>query len=136
MCDAFESERDEFEASSASMAQSEVEALILAAGDYVVPSDDLRARIVEDATGEDRVRKFAGRAGVATLVVLLVWGCLMPIARTLGNLRNEVTAPMPAEVEEMAFRESAISKPAIDAEQWSLVEVFSRMRTLDLGRPD
>lgn len=111
-----------------------LEDLIFSAGGFVVPSDDLRARVVESATQEDRVRRFASRAAVLTLAVLVFWGCMFPIAQSLGQLRHEWTAPSADEVESMAYSQPPLAQET-DARVWSLVDVFSRERSLKLGGP-
>ncbi len=102
-----------------------IEGQIRSAGNYVVPSDDLRPRVVEAA--RDRLlNRFINRCflgGVATC--LLLWSLSMPFKEEINRLRDVWTAPSTEEVERMT--QQVKTKQELGP-NWALAEVFVRLR--------
>ena len=112
-----------------------VEALLMAAGGYVGPSEDLRPRVLEEArrlrNGGQRRRRWVLASGSAMAVVVL----LTVQASTLSPSLSEAT---PAQrVAQLVAASDATSKSAGEG-LWALVDAFFTVRNEQAGvfRPD
>lgn len=65
--------------------QEQVEELVYAARDYIVPSTNLRDATVELAKGSERVRHLAKRLSSFTLIALAMWCLSYPVMSTFSN---------------------------------------------------
>src|SRR5690606_21372188 len=80
----------------------QLEAKLFAAGGYVVPSDDLRPRTLEQARHATRGQNWANRLTLITLGSMLLWGGAIPLLRELSLQREKISGPFPAELERAA----------------------------------
>ena len=109
-----------------------LEATVLAAGKYVVPSDDLRPHTLEAARELDSDQKktysFAKLA-----VAFAVCGFLsLPVIGRVASWREQVTSPSSLRMFETAHKK----KMGLD---WGLFEAFSELRerqAMQLRRPN
>lgn len=102
-----------------------VELLIRAAGNYVVPSDNLRPRTLEAAreSAADRV----GFYKLARLFLLLLFFSAMsvPALDSLTAWHEKSVAPSAAEIQNQALR---IATEKGVGPHWGLFEAFNRLR--------
>ena len=110
-----------------------LESLVFAARNYVVPSDDLRPRTMDAAREVGFQKKEVRRIGFAILVSCFIWSVCFGMASSAGIYREHFVAPSGDEFQRAALRLAANTNGNID---WGLVEAFARMRGLrihDLG---
>lgn len=123
---------DEFDPTPfAKSPRSSVEEAVLAASNYVVPSDDLRPRTLEAAReveqDRNRLRKFE-RFMVGFLIVLVL---SIPLADRLNTWRDSHQAPTSTEVERMALE---LSRNSTEGQHWSMYEAYNRIRNAQAAR--
>ncbi len=95
-----------------------LEATVLAAGKYVVPSDDLRPHTLEAAHEIDADRKGSSRlVGLAVAIALCACICF-PLADRLSPWRERVSGRTSLQIQEMALRKNI-------GPDWGLLEVFN-----------
>lgn len=111
---------------------AELEQAIFDARNYVVPSDDLRPRVVEEAKQRSWVEKIAFRTSLLAMSCIIVWSLYLPAIRFLGEFRDSVTAPSSREVEQIALDLSAQSRRE---SSWSTVDAFEQIRALRIDAP-
>ncbi len=104
-----------------------IESLIESASDYVVPSPDLRPRVLDEVREEAGQRILAKRISLAALAVICVWAVIAPVSQNLEHWRDRISIPTGTEVEAAALRLAAESHR--DA-PWAMVEAFQQTRTL------
>ena len=105
----------------------QLEATLFAARDFVIPSDDLRPRTLEQARQSRRIQSWANRLTLVTLGCMLLWSMAMPMLRELGSQRDKISGPFPAEIERAA--QVYADEHRYEA-QWGLVEAFRDARQL------
>ena len=105
----------------------QLEATLFAARDYVIPSDDLRPRTLEQSRQATRIQSWANRLTLVTLGCMLLWSMAMPMLRELGSQRDKISGPFPAEIERAA--QVYADEHRYEA-QWGLVEAFRDARQL------
>jgi hypothetical protein len=102
-----------------------VEFLIRAAGNYVVPSDNLRPRTLEAAreSADDR----AGFFRLARLFLVLLFCCAVsvPALDRLAAWHDKSVAPSGAEIQNQA---NQIATEKGVGPHWGLYEAFNRLR--------
>jgi hypothetical protein len=98
----------------------DVESLVLAAGNYVRPSDDLRPRVLETARAESHERWAQRRIWQVALVI-----ALLGVFSTSVRGRLEVAAPPSG----IALGAGAMARPAeFGNDGWNMVESFTDLR--------
>ncbi len=95
-----------------------LEATVLSAGNYVVPSDDLRPHTLEAAHEIDSNRRGSSRfVGYSVAIVLCACLCF-PIADRLSPWREKVSGRTSLQIQEMALKKNI-------GPDWGLLEVFT-----------
>ncbi len=104
-----------------------LEATILAAGRYVVPSDNLRPHTLEAARDFDSDRR--GTYQFARFVLAIaVCGCIsLPVLDRLASWREKMASPTSLQMLEIAQKKNV----GID---WGLYEAFSELRQNQASR--
>ena len=104
-----------------------LEATILAAGRYVVPSDNLRPHTLEAARDFDSDRR--GTYQFARFVLAIaVCGCIsLPVLDRLASWREKLASPTSLQMLEIAQKKNV----GID---WGLYEAFSELRQNQASR--
>ena len=105
----------------------DLEKIILAARNYVVPSDDLRPRTLEDARDLDLQRREIRRLGLASVLGVALWGLSFAFVNSANAYRDAWVAPSGEELQQIAFEFGAKTN---SSREWGLVEVFERLRSL------
>ena len=111
--------------------EAEIELLeqtIFKARNYVVASDELRPRLVDEAKERSRVQTIGRRLSIGTLACIAVWSISVPIYHGLGVFRDSFSGPFPAEVEQRALDMSYRKHSS----HWSMVDAFTQMRPYNL----
>lgn len=114
----------------------DVEKIILAARNYVVPSDDLRPRTLEVARDLGGQRREICRLGLASVLGMALWGLSFAFVNSANDYRDSWVTPSGEDLQRIAFEMGAMSN---DGREWGLVEVFEQLRSLrvhDLGHDD
>ena len=111
----------EFDDGISPEAMKSLEATIRAAGQYVIPSDNLRPHTLEAAREIDLDRR--GTYQFARFVLAIaVCGCIsLPVLDRLASWREKIASPTSLQIEEIALKRNV----GID---WGLFEVFSEKR--------
>jgi hypothetical protein len=104
-----------------------LEAKIRAAGNYVVPSDDLRPRTLEDAGELVVQRRWLKRLGFAWMMCTLVVGLSLVFVGAVNVYREAWVTPSGDDLQRIAFENSSTTNAE---REWGLVEVFDRLRRL------
>ena len=104
-----------------------LEATVLAAGTYVVPSDNLRPHTLEAARELDSDRK--GTYAIAKFILAIaVCGCVsLPVLERLASWRDNVVSPTSVQIHKTALKKNI----GID---WGLFEAFSELRQSQASR--
>ena len=104
-----------------------LEATVLAAGTYVVPSDNLRPHTLEAARELDLDRK--GTYAIAkVLLAIAVCGCVcLPVVERLAVWRDKVEQPTSVQIHKTALKKNI----GID---WGLFEAFSELKQSQASR--
>jgi len=111
----------------------DLEKFIFVARNYVVPSDDLRSRTLEDARELGSQRRELRRLGIASVLGVTLWGLSLSFVNSANAYRDVWVAPSGEDLQRIAFE---IGAKTNDNREWGLVEVFERLRTFrvhDLG---
>ncbi len=111
----------------------DLENFIFAARNYVVPSDDLRPRTLEDARDLGLQRREIRRLGFASVIGIALWGLSLAFVNSANAYREAWVTPSGEDLQRIAYE---ISDRTNDNREWGLVKVFERLRTLrvhDLG---
>lgn len=104
---------------------AEVEALVRAAGQYVVPSDNLRPRVLE-AAREKRNDQRGRRKILQCVAAILLCGALsLPLAERMEVWRDHTKSPSANDLELRAIQLSSRSN---DGPHWGLLEAFNQLR--------
>jgi hypothetical protein len=99
----------------------EVEAMILAAGQYVRPSDDLRPRVLELARSE--AREQSGQRRVRRLALV---GVIMSLAMSSGNSASRGRQPI--EDVDALYRQAASKASCTGELGWGLAQAYADLR--------
>lgn len=118
MDDSFES--DCFESDDAF---ADLEQAIFSARNFVVPSDDLRPNVMEEAKENSLQRLGFRRLGILVMACLLVWLIAIPTARALSVMRSQMSAPSTKQVEQVAEELSTQNRYGPN---WGLVDAFEK----------
>lgn len=104
-----------------------LEATILAAGRYVVPSDNLRPHTLEAARDYDSDRR--GTHQFARFVLAIaVCGCIsLPVLDRLASWRDKMASPTSLQMLEIAEKKNV-------GANWGLFEAFSELRQNQASR--
>jgi hypothetical protein len=108
-----------------------IESMILAAGNFVQPSDELRPRALEAAKevcGDQRTER---KLGGFTIAILLAAFLSSPAIDYLEVLRSNSVMPSAAEMEERGLAYS--DQPGIGV-QWGLAEAFNQLRRVQASQ--
>ncbi len=105
----------------------DLEQIILAARHFVVPSDDLRPRTLEDARDLGLQRREIRRLGLASVLGVALWGLSFAFVNSANAYRDAWVAPSGDDVQRIAFE---IGNKTNNSPEWGLVEVFERLRSL------
>lgn len=106
----------------------EIESIILAAKDFVLPSESLRPDTLDSIQEELKRERIKRTAFGLSGIVLLVAAAVAPLMSRLPELPFPV-APTSAEVQQQAVAYS--SDPTVGT-QWAMVETFQQMRLVQL----
>ncbi len=105
---------------------SRLEAMISAAGDYVHPTDDLRARTLEAAHEQSSIKR--GRRRVLTLTLAVCLATIVSLPH--GPLRSRAESQQPAAADAGDLYQQAMRRSFgghVDF-GWALCEVFAELR--------
>lgn len=102
-----------------------IEGMLRAAGNYVVPSDDLRPRILEAAREYRGNRRSERRLAGYALTTLLLWVLCLPLVDDLDVLRSKLASPSAFELQQRALEITA--DKGFDP-NWAMAEVFTQLR--------
>lgn len=108
---------------------AKLERKILAAGGYVVPSDDLRPRVLEVARERCSEQRHVRRASWLAMATLGVWIACWPLSTWANGLRERLTSPSSSEIQSQAIENSRRTRGSLD---WGLVEAFDRLDSLQV----
>ena len=111
----------------------DLEKIIRAAGRYVMVSDDLRPRTLEDARDLGRQRREIRHLGLVSVLGVALWGLSFAFVSSANAYREAWVAPSGEDLQRLACEIGAMTN---DSREWGLVEVFERLRSLrvhDLG---
>ncbi len=100
---------------------------ILKSGEFVVPSDDLRPRVLEAAREQCGQKHELRRLSLVASAILLVWLVALPTTRALSELRTHLVAPLPADMLRLADELANRHRYGPD---WGLVDAFENTRSL------
>lgn len=108
-----------------------VEALIRAAGNYVVPSDDLRPSVLEAAKSMERERVHDRRLLqiAAVMFAVSVFGFVM--TERLIDWHSRVASRLTVDVEKLEADRARVSHGSM---AWSLFETVSQLREIQAER--
>jgi hypothetical protein len=107
-----------------------LEKIIRAARHFVVPSDDLRPRTLEDARDLGQKRREIRRLGLTSILGIALWGFSFSVVNSAGAFRDAWVTPSGEELRRIAFELGSASQ---DSHDWGLVEVFDQIRSLRVG---
>lgn len=107
------------------LSPDELERLIRAAGTYVVPSSDLRARTIEDVREYQRGWIRVRRLMWLVISVAIIWGASYLISNKIANYRTHVVAPFTEEMNQTAAELAEQNRYGVD---WGLVDAYERQR--------
>ena len=108
-----------------------IEAMVRAAGNYVVPSDDLRPRTLEAAREICRIKRTERKLGGFVLTSLCFCLLSMPLADCLVVWRSHSLAPSAMEMQRRALQ---ITTEPDSNPSWGLMEAFDELRRLQAAR--
>lgn len=109
----------------------QIEAAIRAAGNYVLPSEDLRPRTLDAAHEHCGDRRAEQKLGGFVIAVLLLVMISSPAIHYIDALRTRSTAPSATEMQDRGLRYA--SDPHIGS-NWGLTEAFTQLRRLQANR--
>ncbi len=103
----------------------EIERAILASGQYVHPSDDLRPRTIEAAREVCRDQRMLRSAGVGAIAALVLALLSSPVVERLNHRHSRSLSPTAREIEQQAME---LSMRAGIGPEWALSEAFNALR--------
>ncbi|MBX3422072.1 MAG: hypothetical protein KF752_11015 [Pirellulaceae bacterium] len=104
---------------------ADLERLVSSAKDFVVPSDDLRPRVVEAARDIDVRRAELTKLRNFGICMAGLWVSILGLFWVLAGYRDELSAPTSEQVQRQALEYSAYAGTNVD---WALVETFRQLR--------
>ncbi len=104
-----------------------LEATVLAAGQYVVPSDNLRPHTLEAARDLDSDRKGTYKLTKFILAIAVCVCVSLPVFDRMTSWRESVSSPTSAQIYEIAKKKNI----GID---WGLMEAFRELRQSQASR--
>lgn len=102
-----------------------VEAMLRAAANYVIPSEDLRPRVMDAAREHCAQRKIQRKLVGYMLSSLLICVLCWPLVDELAELRSQLASPSSAEMLKRSFE---ITHASDVGSNWGLAEAFSELR--------
>jgi hypothetical protein len=108
-----------------------IQQAIRAAGDYVVPSEDLRPKTLEAARQLCEDRQGGIRFGRFAALLLLCMVVSVPIAERLTAWYDRVASPSSSQLQQQALQ---ISSDRDIGPHWGLFEAFSQLRRSQAAR--
>jgi hypothetical protein len=103
----------------------DLEATIRAAGSYIVPSDDLRPRVIETARERASERHNFGRLLGCAVTCLILWSVYLPLRDDIDRWRDQWTGPSSAQ---MYARANGLRVKSELGPSWALAEAFTQLR--------
>lgn len=110
----------------------DLEQWIREAGDYILPSRDLRPRVVEAAKQSFWERKQTRRAGVMAMAACVIWVSLSPINMVTNRLRTAFNGPSLQEFHDHALR---LASQPHECPDWGLAQAILASRQLKKAVP-
>lgn len=104
---------------------AELEQIIADAGGYVVPTPDLRPKIIDAVRGLEKTRAQLAKLRNLIICAVLLWAGVISGSFFLSNSRKEITSPTSAEVEKKSIEYAAQYGYSKD---WGMVDVFRQLR--------
>lgn len=108
-----------------------IEWQIRSAGDYVVPSDNLRPRTLEAAREWSDDRKAIRRLRRFAVLLLLCSVMSVPLVEQLTAWHKRSQSPSATELEQHALQ---LATDSHIGQHWGLFEAFSRLRRVQAAR--
>lgn len=102
----------------------QLERKIRDAGRYVVPSEDLRPRVLEAARKNQTQERVVRRGMLGLVAALFVWCLVLPLASAYVSKRF-ATGPTSHQVQQLAMEKAKVQRSTFE---WGLVEVIARLR--------
>jgi len=102
-----------------------LEEVIFAARNYVVPSNDLRPRILDKARDMSAAKANTFKLGFAAMLSLAAWGCFGWFIDVSGDLHSRMLSPFGDELQNIAVELSTKNRDGLD---WAWVEAYSKYR--------
>lgn len=121
---------DNLDTSDDDLSFAEIESKIFSARNYVVPSDDLRPRTLEEAAELSVPINTFRKLATALAFVFVSWLAIEMVSSSYDRLHDRLTAPFSQEVHSMAIE---MSKKNSDGIGWGLVDVFRLLRRSPLS---
>ncbi len=109
-----------------------LEQWIREAGDYVLPSRDLRPRVIEAAKQSFWERKQTRRAGVMAMAACVIWVSLSPLNTVTNRLRTAFNGPSLQEFQDHALR---LASQPHECSDWGLAQAILASRQLKKANP-
>jgi len=103
----------------------DLERTILAASNYVVPSDNLRPRTLDKARELTNAKVNTFKIGFAAIFGLSAWGCFVLLVSLSSSVHERFVSPFGNEMQHIAAELSTTNREGID---WALVDAFIRYR--------
>ncbi len=109
----------------------EAESMILAAGHYVRPSEDLRPRTLETARELCRDRKAVRKLGGLAIAILMLALISFPASQRVQAWRAKTAAPSSNDMHERA---AMYGQQAGIGAHWGMAEAFIQLRRVQASR--
>lgn len=108
-----------------------LEQAIFAARNYVVPSQDLRPRLLESAKEYCGQKRRLRRMGFGAIAASLLWFFLAPAFSSMSGYQSQLSGPSRTDMERAALE---LSSQKGYGPNWGLVEAFIKFRSIDPER--
>lgn len=105
-----------------------IEAMVMAAGDFVEPSRELRPQTLNEAKSLCRMQRVANHTAIATSLALALWCLYAFSSKYIEQVRDRLSGPFPSEIEATAQSYTEQRHYPID---WGVVDAFTESRTPD-----
>jgi len=116
----------------ATLPQDDLERWIREAGDYVIPSRDLRPRVIEAAKRSSWDRRQMRRASWLAITAGIMWLSLHPLSMVAMRVQSKLRGPSALEFHTQALRSA--SEPHENLE-WCLAQSILASRQLKKADP-
>lgn len=108
--------------------RTEIEELIFSAKEYVVASDQLRPRVLEEAREASKFQRNANRAVLGGLGFLVAWGVAIPLVTFFLGTPEDYAGPSQYEIQKSAA--IMTNRYSYDPE-WGMVDAFTKARQVN-----